>query len=78
MLFAGAAESDVVQDRDVVANLRRLTDDESRRVIDKDAAAEACRRMDIDREDLRDAALQVRRQFEALLPPKPVGDAMPL
>ena len=35
-----AAESDAVEDDDVVADLGRLADDDARRVVDEDAAAD--------------------------------------
>ena len=42
-LLAGAAERDVLQDRDVVLDHRRLADDEAGGVVDEDALAHRAR-----------------------------------
>ena len=64
-LLACAAERDAVQDRDVIADDGGFADDEARRVIEEDAAADACGRVDIGLEDAGGAALQVERQITA-------------
>ena len=44
VFLAGAAERDVVQDRDVVLDDRGLADDQAGRVVEEDAATDRCRR----------------------------------
>src|SRR5947209_6984047 len=48
LLQARPAQRDPVEQRDVVADLGRLTDDHAHAVVDEQAAAELGRRMDLD------------------------------
>ncbi len=57
-LLAGAAERHLLEDRDVVADDRRLADDDAGAVIDEDAVADRHGGVDVDAEHFRDAALQ--------------------
>ena len=77
-LLAGAAERHVLEDRDVVLDDRRATDDEAGGVIEEDAAADRRGRVDVGLEDLRRPALQVEREIVPALPPQPVGQAVRL
>src|SRR5262249_15268890 len=77
-LFARSAQSDFMQDGDVVFYDGRLADDDARAVIDQDARADPRRRMDIDAKGLRDAVLEMGGQRFPSPPPKPVGDPVRL
>src|ERR1700732_2899819 len=59
-LFPGAAERYAVQHRNVVFDHRRLTDDETRSVIDEDAAPDLGIGMNVALEDCRGTALQIQ------------------
>src|SRR6185437_16473621 len=60
-LLAGATERHLLEDLDVVADHRRLADDDAGAVVDEDAGADRHGGMDVDGENLGDAALQKRR-----------------
>src|SRR3974390_654330 len=72
MLLAGAAEGNVMQDRHVVVDHRRLADDEPRGMVEEDAAADARGRIDVALENDRRAALQIHRKVLATLAQKPM------
>src|SRR3546814_7486618 len=57
---------------------RRLADYHASTMVDHDAAAEACGRMDVDVEDFRGPALQQEGHGLTVLVPQPVGDTMGL
>src|SRR3546814_17622827 len=71
--LAGAAERDILQHRDIVLDHRRLADYHASTMVDHDAAAEACGRMDVDVEDFRGPALQQEGHGLTVLVPQPVG-----
>src|SRR6202020_1873465 len=63
---AGASEGYSLIDRAAVADLCRLADDDAGAVIDEDAAADRCVRMDLDRrEKARDVGEEARKQGHA-------------
>ena len=74
--LAGAAESNLVEDRDIVLDDRRFTDHEGSRVVEQDAAADACGRVDVDGEGFARDALQVEREPAAIVLPELVGHAI--
>ena len=74
--FAGSAERDVLEDRDVVADDRCLADDDPGCMVDEHPDAEARRRVNVDLEDLRNAALQIGRQLAPACVPEHVTDPM--
>src|SRR3546814_11574999 len=76
--LAGAAERDILQHRDIVLDHRRLADYHASTMVDHDAAAEACGRMDVDVEDFRGPALQQEGHGLTVLVPPPVGETMGL
>src|SRR6185437_14056183 len=78
VLLTGATERDVMQDRDVIVDLRGLADDEAGRVVEEDAAADARRRVDVALEDGRGAALEMKREILAALAEQPVRQAVRL
>src|SRR5262249_12806850 len=47
VLLAGAAQRDVVQDRNVILDHRRLADDKSRRMVEENAATNFRSRIDV-------------------------------
>src|SRR6266436_2370622 len=54
------------------------TDPEPGGMVDKDAAADFCRRVDVGLEHRRGTTLQIERKVLAVLSPQPVGQAMGL
>ena len=56
-IFAGAAQSDALQDGDVVPDDRGLADDHARAVVDQDALPQPRRGVTIHREHRADARL---------------------
>ena len=78
LLLAGAAERHFLQDRDVIVDHRGLARHEARAVIQQDALADARRRVNLDREDLRNAVLYRPGERGPPLPPQPVADAVAL
>ena len=76
--LAGSPERHLLHERDIVAHRRRLADDEPRRVIEKDAAAEGRRRVDVGLEHFRRAALQIERELAPAVSPQPMGEPMRL
>src|SRR5262245_54252826 len=75
-LLPGAAQRDVLQDRAVVADHRRLADDDAGAVVQHDADADAGRRIDVDGEAARALALQVEREVTPALLPKLMREAV--
>ena len=71
VLVAGAAQRHAVQKRDIVIDHRGLTDHEAGGMVDKDAATDFCRRVDIGLEHRRGTTLQRRKS--AVFFPQPVG-----
>ena len=57
VLLAGATKRDSVQHGNVVANDCCFADHDARRVVDHDAAAKSCRRMNVHCKKIRDAIL---------------------
>src|SRR5262249_22821902 len=78
VLFAGPAERDIVQDRDVILNNRGLTDHQTRGVVEENTAADFRGRIDVALEYRRRAALEVERKIFAALSVQPVRETMRL
>ncbi len=55
-----SAESDILEDRNIVFDHRGFTDDNARRVVEKDAASHRYGRMNIDLEDAGRSGLKMR------------------
>src|SRR4029079_13577766 len=62
-LIAGAAQGDAVQQRAIVADHRRLADDDAGGMVEHHALADACGGMDVDLEDARGEALEIEREI---------------
>ena len=71
-LLAGAAERDILQNRNIVFDHRRRADDEAGRMIEKHALPYARRRMNVGLEQIRGAALQI----EGEVPPTALPEVM--
>src|SRR6185312_11802947 len=78
VLLAGAAERYIVQDRHVILNHRGLSDDESGCVIDENAAADFCSRINVTLEYRRGATLQIEREILSALFVEPMRETMRL
>ena len=78
VLLAGAAERHRVQHRDVVADHRRLADDDGMGVVDHDPVAHPGAGMDVDPEHLRGPHLDEIGHVLAPPRPEPVADAVAL
>src|SRR5690606_7191092 len=76
--LASPAERDIVQDRDIVANRRRLTDNKAGGVIEEDALADPGGRIDIRLEHAGGAALQIERQIAPAAIVEPMRQPMGL
>ena len=76
LLFSRAAQSHAVQHRNVVFHHRGLADHHAGAVVDHDTSAKDRGRMDVDIEQFGNAALEEQRHAMAVLPPKPMGDAI--
>ena len=61
-LVAGAAERDAMQQRAIVADHRRLADDDASGMVEHDALADARRRMNVDLQNARRKALKIERE----------------
>src|SRR5207249_1129663 len=73
-LQAGAAERDALEQRDVLADLGRLADDDAHPVIDEEPSAEPGRRMDLDAgQEARHVGDESRGRRPATIP-EPVGE----
>ena len=75
-LLAGAAQRHALQQRAVVADRRRLADDDAGAVVEHDADADPGGRIDVHGEDARALALQVEREVAPALLQQLVGEAM--
>ena len=78
VLLAGAAERDVMQDRDVVVDHRGLAHHQTGGVVEEDAAADFGRRIDVALERRRGTALQIEREILAALAVEPMRQPMGL
>ncbi len=76
--LAGAAESNAMQDRDVIADDGRFADHQAGRVIEEDALADARSRVDIRLENAGGTALQIEREITAAAIEKPMRETMGL
>ncbi|CAL9066459.1 unnamed protein product, partial [Musa banksii] len=76
--LAGAAECDVVEDGDVVADHGGLADDDAGGVVEEDALADAGGGVDVDGENVGDAGLEGEGEGAAVLGPEKVGHAVSL
>ena len=65
-----------MEDGDIVLDDRRFPDDEGRRVVEQDAAADAGGGVDVHREGLAGDALEIQRQPAAVVLPELVGHAV--
>ena len=74
--FSRAAERDGVKNRDVVFDDGGFADDEPRRVVEQDAAADFRRGMNVDGKRFRNVALQVMRDVASPGVPEVVRDAV--
>src|SRR5262249_55030938 len=78
VLLAGTAERHIVQDRHIILDHGRFTDHEPGGVVQKYAAANLCRRIDVALKHRRSATLQVERKILAALSIEPVREPMSL
>ncbi len=78
LLLAGAAERHAVQHRDVVADHRRLADDDAVRMVDHDPPPDPGVGVNVDAEHLGAAHLQEQRQVAAPAGPEVVRHAVGL
>jgi len=62
-LLARAAERNALQNRDIILDDTGLADDQRRRVVEEHALADSRRRVDVDAESGRGAALQQQRKI---------------
>jgi hypothetical protein len=74
-LIAGAPKRNGVQERAIVADHRRLADDDAGGVIEHDAAADPRRGVNVHLKNARREALQVEREIVPPGVPKDVGEA---
>ncbi len=72
-LLPRSSQGDIVKHRDIVLHDRGFADDHRSGVIDQDSLADSGGGMNIDREDFRNAALEIKRQAIPSLQPQPVG-----
>ena len=77
-LVAGAAERHAMQHRAIVADHRGLADDDAGGMIEHDAPADHRGRMDIDLQEARGQALQIKREVLAAGLPQRMRDAIGL
>ena len=70
--LAGAAQRDVLQDRDVILDDGGCPHHQPGRVVEEDPLPEAGRRVDVGLEDVGRTALQVEREIPAIVGPQPV------
>ena len=75
-LLAGAAERHALQDRHVVLDDRRLADHQAGGMVEEDALADPRRRIDVDVENRRGAALQIEREIPPPRPQQGMGEAI--
>ena len=76
--LAGAAQGHALQDRDIVADGGGLPDHEAGGMVEHDALADPCGRVDVDLEHGARAALQVEREILASHQPQRMREAMRL
>jgi hypothetical protein len=75
-LFACATESDGMEDGDIVFNDGSFTDDEACGMVEEQALAKCCCRVDVHSKSFRDETLQMAGKVLAIFTPEPVGDAV--
>src|SRR6185437_1313819 len=77
-LVAGAAEGNAVQHRAIVADHGSLADDDARGVVEHDALADHRRGVDVDLQEARGQALQIKREVLTSRLPKSMRNAVGL